>query len=423
MPGDGAQDLGQLAGLSPAGIGIVAAERDETPRPGSPSHRDLGPPDVRFQEGGQPGPRPDPRTGANLRVANVIDTTGCLGDALRTFCGEASLKPATIGLLLGLVLGCEENRQPIEGRTSDPVTEEGFLEGAAGARLHYRIMGTGADTVVVVHGGPGAGMGTMIPDLEPLAEDHVLIFYDQRGGGLSSLPADTALLHARFFVDDLEAVRQRFGIQRMNVLAHSFGPIIVARYAMEHPESLRRLVFTGATGPRREDAARLAQAAPHGADPALQEGIARAIEHLMSDTLSDPVGGCREYERLSREQGLRLGDPGAWDGTSCDMPPEAVRYYFQRTARTTPQSFGDWDFTTRLGDLEAPLLVVWGYVGEPDSLAVAVQRDWAAAVPHGRLLLVPGAEKAGYAARPDIVVPAIEEFIAGRWPAGAEEVP
>jgi hypothetical protein len=31
---------------------------------------------------------------------------------------------------------------------------------------------------------------------------------DQRGGGRSELPADTILLDARYFVEDLEAVRR-----------------------------------------------------------------------------------------------------------------------------------------------------------------------------------------------------------------------
>ena len=62
-------------------------------------------------------------------------------------------------------------------------------------RLHYRILGSAPDTVVAVHGGPGAGMQAILPELEPLAENHTLIFYDQRGGGLSELPADTRMVY------------------------------------------------------------------------------------------------------------------------------------------------------------------------------------------------------------------------------------
>ena len=46
-------------------------------------------------------------------------------------------------------------------------------------RLFYRMVGTGRDTVVVLHGGPGLSMDYFADDLTPLAERHALLFYDQ----------------------------------------------------------------------------------------------------------------------------------------------------------------------------------------------------------------------------------------------------
>jgi pimeloyl-ACP methyl ester carboxylesterase len=66
-----------------------------------------------------------------------------------------------------------------------------------------------------------------------------------------------------------------------------------------------------------------------------------------------------------------------------------------------------------------PLLVIHG---DRDPRAVAAQRQWAASVPDGRLLLVPGAGKAVSADRPDLFYPAVEAFLGGEWPARAEVV-
>lgn len=44
-------------------------------------------------------------------------------------------------------------------------TDEGFVEGEDGTPIHYLVMGSGEDTVVVVHGGPGAGMNAVLPHL------------------------------------------------------------------------------------------------------------------------------------------------------------------------------------------------------------------------------------------------------------------
>ena len=104
---------------------------------------------------------------------------------------------------------------------SKPLPKEGFLTGAYGAKLFYKVAGTGTDTVVVLHGGPGAGMHSIMPSVSPLARNHILIFYDQRGGGKSELPADTSKLKPRYFVEDLEAVRSHFDLEKMNIIAHS----------------------------------------------------------------------------------------------------------------------------------------------------------------------------------------------------------
>jgi proline iminopeptidase len=75
------------------------------------------------------------------------------------------------------------------------------VTGAGGAKIFYEVVGSGEDTVVVVHGGPGAGINDSRPDLEPLTKSRVVIFHDQRGGGRSELP-DTTLLTPKHYVGE-----------------------------------------------------------------------------------------------------------------------------------------------------------------------------------------------------------------------------
>lgn len=294
---------------------------------------------------------------------------------------------------------------------------EGYLPGAEGAQIFYRVVGSGADTAVMVHGGPGAGIESVRPDWEPLADRFTLIFYDQRGGGRSTLPADTSLLHARYFVEDLEAVRRHFGLERLKLVTHSFGAVLAARYAQAYPERVERLVFHGATGPRRAEAARLARASPPSPDTALSNRLSERLGALLRGTAEDPVATCEEYEALGRRLAELRGQPAVWQGTTCAAPPEAVRYYYRYTAQLAPRTFGDWDFTTGLEDLDAPLLVIHG---ARDSAALPQQRAWANAVPRGRLLLVEDAVKGAVADRPEVVLPAVASFLAGEWPSDAE---
>lgn len=98
------------------------------------------------------------------------------------------------------------------------------------------------------------------------------------------------------------------------------------------------------------------------------------------------------------------------------MPADAVRYYYRYTATIGPEGFGDWDYTRSLRELPVPLLVI---DGERDSAGLAMEHAWTRAVSNGRLLVVPRAGRAAYAERPDIVFPAIDSFLRGRWPDSA----
>jgi hypothetical protein len=62
-----------------------------------------------------------------------------------------------------------------------PVAREGYFTGADRTPLFYRTMGSGPDTVVVVHGFQGNSQNYLAPDLSPLADGSTLLFYDQRG--------------------------------------------------------------------------------------------------------------------------------------------------------------------------------------------------------------------------------------------------
>jgi pimeloyl-ACP methyl ester carboxylesterase len=56
----------------------------------------------------------------------------------------------------------------------------GFHSTADGTRLFWRTVGHGAQTVVVLHGGPGFHMNYLVEDLRRLAAERRLLFYDQR---------------------------------------------------------------------------------------------------------------------------------------------------------------------------------------------------------------------------------------------------
>jgi proline iminopeptidase len=125
---------------------------------------------------------------------------------------------------------------------TDPnAIEEGVLE-INGTSLFYKTKGSG-DPVVVLHGGPGFDHRQFLPFIWELAEHHKVILFDQRGTGLSSGPVDAEAISIDTFIADIEVVREAFGIEKMNLLGHSWGGILAMHYGIRHPEKLRSLIL------------------------------------------------------------------------------------------------------------------------------------------------------------------------------------
>ncbi len=124
----------------------------------------------------------------------------------------------------------------------DPrTTEEGFFD-VNGTRLFYKTMGSG-EPIVVLHGGPGFDHRQFLPYIWGLAEHNKVFLFDQRGTGLSSGPVDASSISIDNFIADIEGIRVTLGIEKMNLLGHSWGGILAMYYGIRHPENLKTLVL------------------------------------------------------------------------------------------------------------------------------------------------------------------------------------
>jgi proline iminopeptidase len=291
----------------------------------------------------------------------------------------------------------------------------GYVTAADGTRLYYRVVGSAPDTLVAIHGGPGVDLESIAGDFAPLAAKHTVIFYDQRGTGRSDLPADTTRLGARQQVDDLDAVRRHFGLARVTLVAHSYGPLLAATYALAHPDRVRRMVLLGPVPPRRGDFwARFGKTMSGRMDSTARAHLADANRRL-GDPNADSAAirqACRDYWAAALRP--RLANPDASIGMLrsdlCASDPRGIRYGLLTTNRVVMASYGDWDLREKLRTLAVPTLVVHG---EADAIPMDLVAEWASAMPDARLLRVPGAAHFAYAERPEVVWPAVERFLAG----------
>ena len=125
--------------------------------------------------------------------------------------------------------------------------QEGILE-VNGTELFFKRMGKG-EPIVVVHGGPVLDHSYLLPHLKPLANDYELIFYDQRLSGRSSAAVDSSDVTLQNFVDDIEGLRTSLGLNKIHILAHSWGALLAMKYAVRYPEHVGRLILSDAMPP------------------------------------------------------------------------------------------------------------------------------------------------------------------------------
>jgi proline iminopeptidase len=290
-----------------------------------------------------------------------------------------------------------------------------FADVGDGVRLWYSDTGKGSP-VIVIHGGPGMDHDSLSADLAPLRAHHRLIEYDQRGGGRSTLPSDTKLLTIDHHVADLEALRKHLGFKKVTLLAHSFGPAIAARYAIRYPERIARMIFLSPIPPVKgkffeEYGATLTKRVP-------EDQLKRAGELQKAlDTPADTTAICREYWSIMTPPRLATSVPvSVVKSDLCAAPPEAIRFGMTKTNPATFGSLGDWNWTSELSRVKAPVLIIHG---EEDAIPMPMVSAWLTALPNARILRLPHTGHFPHAEQPVIVFPAMEAFLKGGWPKDA----
>ncbi len=154
-----------------------------------------------------------------------------------------------------LFISCEQEQYITEPGKLVPrtVDEDPTLPSITitGAMLHAEAFGPPDSTLVIcIHGGPGADYRYMLNCRELADEGYRVIFYDQRGSGLSQrFPRDSYMDLGEGAVDlmydDLSAVISHYRKdpdQKVFLLGHSWGAILATGYAGKYPDAVQGLV-------------------------------------------------------------------------------------------------------------------------------------------------------------------------------------
>ena len=201
----------------------------------------------------------------------------------------------------------------------------GRLRVSALHELYYEESGNPAGKpVVFLHGGPGGGTEPKYRRYFDPARYRIVLF-DQRGCGKSTPFASLEDNTTWHLVSDIEALRERLGIERWQVFGGSWGSTLALAYAETHPARVTELVLRGIFLIRREEIRWFYQ---EGTSWIYPDAWQEYIDHIPETERGDLL---HAYYRRLTSADLEVQRAAAriwsvWEGrTSCLIPnPEII---------------------------------------------------------------------------------------------------
>ena len=293
------------------------------------------------------------------------------------------------------------------------VTEDATLPSRqiAGADLHLRTEDgpPGAQTIVVLHGGAGGDFRSLL-GLSALSETHRVVFYDQRGAGLSErVPAELLTLDG--YLEELDAVIALTSPDSPAVLiGHSWGAMLASAYLGAHPDRVARAVLIE---PGYLDAAGKAAWEARAAEVMSGAGyaVAAILNGFRAAHVTGPDDAARDDFLVGQMVGVFASHPD--NPYHCGAGYTAPTWRFGSLAsalwRDTPEI--DLDRIARGTRYPGPVLFLAGDCN--DWTGAPLQSRHAALFADARLHVVPDAGHDVVWDNPGAALPAIRAFLSG----------
>jgi proline iminopeptidase len=238
--------------------------------------------------------------------------------------------------------------------------KEGFIP-VPGGKVWYRMVGEGGIPLLCLHGGPGIPHD-YLENLEDLADRRMVVFYDQLGCGKSERPDDPSLWTIGRAIEELAAVREHLGLDRIHLFGNSWGGWLSLQYVLDRKPPLKSLILSSSPPSVSRwiaDANELRSQLP--------EGVRRVLDHHEAKEFF----ACPEWFgaiAVFYKRHVCRADP--WpDGVERAFGPGFGAQVYG--TMWGPSEFGPvtgnlktWDVTDRLHEVTVPTLITCGRFDE-----------------------------------------------------------
>ena len=281
-----------------------------------------------------------------------------------------------------------------------------------GAELYVEVEGRGTP-IVLINGGPGGTHHSFHPWFSRAKKYARVVYYDQRGCGLSDFKPGEKGYSVEQSVEDLEAIRKALGFEKWVVLGYSYGGFLAQLYTVLHPQNVSGLILLGASPGMRTGDGSSRQ----------DEFISEAEEKRMTE-LRRELNEYTKANNLPRQKTVELSIynnflNGDWKRQNFYRPSpnrlaQGALYEWvhdQNFNSLMGQTQGRWDFTGAFEGNPIPTLVL---EGRYDLTWSEKKKDILKSNhPNGRTVVFENAAHGIYDEQPDEFFRVLKEFIKG----------
>jgi proline iminopeptidase len=248
--------------------------------------------------------------------------------------------------------------------------------------------------------------------MDRLAETFRVIYYAQRGRGLSADGVEPEDVTMESEVEDLDSIRRSLGLEAVALMGHSWGGLLAMYYALAHPEHVSHLILLHSAPASAGGWSNLMDIFENHRPPRDREILDRleASESLQRGELDAEAEYNRAHFRMTLPQNDLLDE--LVGRIRVNFTPETVlkaEHIADRLHEQTWQTPG-FDLRPELSRLDVPTLVL---SAERDFIPVEVATEIADSIPASRLVVFDGCGHFSYMERPDDVFARVTAFIGG----------
>ncbi|TGA97707.1 proline-specific peptidase family protein [Sporolactobacillus shoreae] len=260
-----------------------------------------------------------------------------------------------------------------------------------GYHLWTNTQGTGAIHLLCLHGGPGGTheyYENFARELAARGMNVQVHMYDQLGSFYSDQPDYSDPVTAGkyltydYFLNEVEEVRQKLGLENFYLIGQSWGGALVQMYALKYGRHLKGAIISSMTDNINEYVASInairEQALPADAVAFMKECEAR------NDYDNERYQG---YVDILNQGYVDRKQPPAISHLISTMATPVYNVFQGDNEFVVTGKLKDWDVRDQLKNITVPTLITFG---EHETMPLAAARRMARTIPHARLETTPG---------------------------------